>query len=208
MKKVDLKSNLSQRIIRMIALSISLSLAIILILQAQRNGSHVAAQDRTQTQKNKALTQQIQSKKSSQSPSKPNVLNTALFDPASELLDSDYAIELIPESRGSTQHQTDEISKKFKVHQPNPKSIRYLKYQVVQLLKSLENQEAVTGLTEHELSGLKKLYSEIKRNTRMIHNPFAHTSKSMAPSPVTQTQPIPVDPQTLAALNKLVKLKR
>ena len=208
MKKVDLKSNLSQRIIRMIALSISLSLAIILILQAQRTGSHVAAQDRTQTQKNKALTQQIQIKKTSESPSKPNALNTALFDPPSQLLDSDYAIELIPESTRVVKHQTGEIVKKLKVHQPNPKSIRYLKYQVVQSLKSLENQEAVTGLTEHELSGLKKLYSEIKRNTRMIHNPFAHTSKSLAPSPVTQTQPIPVDPLTLAALNKLVKLKR
>ena len=208
MKKVDSKSSLSQRIIRAVVLSISISLAIILILQAQRNGSNVAAQDRAQAQKNEALTQQTQSKKASQSLSKLNALNTSLFDPPSELLDSDYAIELIPESTGVAKHQTGEIIKKLKVHQPNPQSIRYLRYQVVQLLKSLENQEAVTGLTEHELSGLKKLYSEIKRNMRMIHNPFAHTSKSMAPSPVTQTQPIPVDPQTLAALNKLVKLKR
>ena len=184
-----------QAIMRILVISVSLSLAVYLIVDAQHNVGYVAAQDRPETKKSKT------------SPSKEQKLDTELFDHPHGLLDHDYAIELVPETL-TDQKQVEQKSLKLKVHKPKPDMIRYLKHQVVQRLKKLNGQSDVAGLNAQELSKLKKLNTEIQGNLRALHSRFAHTSKSMAPRPMTHTQAIPVDPETLAALKKLVKLKQ
>ena len=189
MSKSDTPSSLSQRLLRIIVLSLSLSLAVMLIIQAQNDVGHVAAQDRAQTQKDKKVS---------------HTINLALFDDPKDLLDHEYAIELISDQ---SEHNKQEVPI-LKLHQPDSRKIRYLKHEIVQRLKQLDSQTTVNGLKTDELSRLKKLYHEIKRNLRSFNSRFAHSSKSMAPDPATQSQPVPVDSMTLAALNKLVELKR
>ena len=184
-----------QRIARVVALGVSLSLAITLIIQAQRDVDGVVAQDRPQAQSNQAPSE----------PSNTSALDNELFDPPKLLgLDHSYAIELIPEPAAK---QRAGEPQELKLHKTNTARVRHLKDQVVKRLEALRDQTEVAGLTTEELLALKKLSGELKRNARVTRSRFAHTSKSMAPKPRSDVQPIPVDPQTLAALKTLVALK-
>ena len=183
-----------QRLARVVALGVSLSLAITLIIQAQRDVDGVVAQDRPQAQSNQAPRE----------PSNASALDNELFGPPKLPGLDNYAIELIPEP---TAKQAAGEPPELKLHKTNTARVRHLKDQVVKRLEALRDQTEVAGLTTEELLALKKLSEELKRNARVTRSRFAHTSKSMAPKPRSDVQPIPVDPQTLAALKILVALK-
>ena len=191
MNKIVSSNHRLQGLIRIIALGISLSLAAMLVIQAQHDVLNVAAQDRVQAQNPKVSDSQAKSK---QAPTFS--INKTLFDDPNGLLNRDYAVELILE----TSEHMNQKPQQLNLHDPKPQSIRYLKHEVVQMLKQLDAQSSNSKLTADEVSRLKKLYNGIKQSMRALHSRFAHTSKSMAPRPVTQAQAIPLDPKTLNAL--------